>query len=63
MTGGTDEDSGSTLATADANLSGTRELLTVLKRLLRTRSPRLLTRASTEPPAGSWRTLQIRNSA
>ncbi|MFJ9006105.1 hypothetical protein [Streptomyces canus] len=63
MTGGTDEDSGSPLATADADLSGTRELLTVLKPLLRARSPSLLTRAATEPPAGSWRTLQIRKSA
>ncbi|MFF0162215.1 iron uptake transporter permease EfeU [Streptomyces sp. NPDC005263] len=42
LTGDTDEGSGSTLATADANLAGTRELLTVLKPLLTTRSPRLL---------------------
>ena len=42
LTGDTDEGSGSNLATADANLAGTRELLTVLRPLLTTRSPRLL---------------------
>ncbi|MFI9808402.1 iron uptake transporter permease EfeU [Streptomyces sp. NPDC052301] len=42
LTGDTDEGSGTNLATADANLSGTRELLTVLKPLLATRAPRLL---------------------
>ncbi|MFB7510340.1 EfeM/EfeO family lipoprotein, partial [Streptomyces broussonetiae] len=42
LTGDTDEGSGTNLATADANLSGTRELLTVLKPLLTTRAPKLL---------------------
>jgi high-affinity iron transporter len=42
LTGDTDEGSGTNLATADANLAGTRELLTVLRPLLTTRSPRLL---------------------
>ncbi|MFF7355899.1 iron uptake transporter permease EfeU [Streptomyces filipinensis] len=42
LTGDTDEGSGTNLATADANLAGTRELLTVLKPLLTTRAPRLL---------------------
>ncbi|MEU6352501.1 iron uptake transporter permease EfeU [Streptomyces sp. NPDC047072] len=42
LTGDTDEGSGTNLATADANLAGTRELLTVLKPLLTTRSPHLL---------------------
>jgi high-affinity iron transporter len=42
LTGDTDEGSGTDLATADANLAGTRELLTVLKPLLTTRSPHLL---------------------
>ncbi|WSQ06797.1 FTR1 family protein [Streptomyces sp. NBC_01231] len=42
LTGDTDEGSGTNLATADANLVGTRELLTVLKPLLTTRSPHLL---------------------
>ncbi|MGW1555595.1 iron uptake transporter permease EfeU [Streptomyces sp. NPDC002144] len=43
LTGDTDEGSGTNLATADANLAGTRELLTVLRPLLTTRSPHLLT--------------------
>ncbi|MGA5206816.1 iron uptake transporter permease EfeU [Streptomyces variegatus] len=42
LTGDTDQGSGTGLATADANLSGTRELLTVLRPLLTTRAPRLL---------------------
>ncbi|OLZ74567.1 iron permease [Streptomyces sp. IMTB 2501] len=42
LTGDTDEGSGTNLATADANLAGTRELLTVLKPLLTTRAPQLL---------------------
>ncbi|MBO4257802.1 iron uptake transporter permease EfeU [Streptomyces griseorubiginosus] len=42
LTGDTDEGSGTSLATADANLAGTRELLTVLRPLLTTRSPHLL---------------------
>ncbi|MER5548689.1 iron uptake transporter permease EfeU [Streptomyces sp. NPDC001118] len=42
LTGDTDEGSGTNLATADANLDGTRELLTVLKPLLSTRAPKLL---------------------
>ncbi|WP_369394017.1 iron uptake transporter permease EfeU [Streptomyces sp. CG1] len=42
LTGDTDEGSGTNLATADANLAGTRELLTVLKPLLTTRAPQVL---------------------
>ncbi|EST35989.1 iron uptake transporter permease EfeU [Streptomyces roseochromogenus] len=42
LTGDTDEGSGTNLATAEANLAGTRELLTVLKPLLTTRAPRVL---------------------
>lgn len=42
LTGDTDEGSGTNLATADANLAGTRELLTVLRPLLTTRAPHLL---------------------
>lgn len=42
LTGDTDEGSGTNLATADANLAGTRELLTVLRPLLTTRAPKLL---------------------
>ncbi|MFC1418022.1 iron uptake transporter permease EfeU [Streptacidiphilus cavernicola] len=43
LTGDTDEGSGSNLATAQANLAGTRELLTVLRPLITERSPALLT--------------------
>ncbi|MCW7940753.1 iron permease [Streptomyces hygroscopicus] len=43
LTGDTDQGSGTELATADANLAGTRELLTVLHPLLTTRAPQLLT--------------------
>ncbi|MET8246407.1 iron uptake transporter permease EfeU [Streptomyces sp. NPDC005202] len=42
LTGDADQGSGTELATADANLAGTRELLTVLKPLLTTRAPHLL---------------------
>ncbi|MFF8950675.1 iron uptake transporter permease EfeU [Streptomyces sp. NPDC014940] len=42
LTGDTDEGSGTNLATADANLAGTRELLTVLRPLLTSRAPHLL---------------------
>ncbi|SEP70280.1 high-affinity iron transporter [Streptomyces sp. yr375] len=42
LTGDTDEGSATNLATADANLAGTRELLTVLRPLLTSRSPHLL---------------------
>ncbi|MFJ4080845.1 iron uptake transporter permease EfeU [Streptomyces iakyrus] len=42
LTGDTDQGSGTGLATADANLAGTRELLVLLKPLLTTRAPRLL---------------------
>lgn len=42
LTGDTDEGSGSNLATAQANLAGTRELLTVLQPLIQARSPQLL---------------------
>ncbi|GAA3847052.1 FTR1 family protein [Streptomyces coacervatus] len=42
LTGDTDEGSGTNLATATANLAGTRELLTVLRPLLTTRAPKLL---------------------
>ncbi|MFC8147305.1 iron uptake transporter permease EfeU [Streptomyces paradoxus] len=42
LTGDTDQGSGTGLATADANLAGTRELLAVLRPLLTTRAPRLL---------------------
>ncbi|MFF5014633.1 iron uptake transporter permease EfeU [Streptomyces sp. NPDC001165] len=42
LTGDTDQGSGTGLATADANLAGTRELLTVLQPLLTSRAPRLL---------------------
>ncbi|MFI2205042.1 iron uptake transporter permease EfeU [Streptomyces sp. NPDC020192] len=42
LTGDTDEGSGTNLATAGANLDGTRELLTVLKPLLTSRAPKVL---------------------
>ncbi|MGK5694481.1 imelysin family protein, partial [Streptomyces sp. URMC 128] len=42
LTGDTDQGSGTALAAADANLAGTRELLTVLRPLLTTRAPHLL---------------------
>ncbi|MFJ9817728.1 iron uptake transporter permease EfeU [Streptomyces sp. NPDC101151] len=42
LTGDTDEGSGTNLATADANLAGTRQLVTVLKPLLTSRAPKLL---------------------
>lgn len=42
LTGDAGQGSGTELATADANLAGTRELLTVLRPLLTSRAPRLL---------------------
>ncbi|GHK01439.1 hypothetical protein SY2F82_32360 [Streptomyces sp. Y2F8-2] len=42
LTGHADQGSGTELATAEANLAGTRELLTVLRPLLTTRAPKLL---------------------
>ncbi|WP_329224886.1 iron uptake transporter permease EfeU [Streptomyces canus] len=42
LTGDADRGSGTELATADANLTGTRELLAVLRPLLATRAPHLL---------------------
>ncbi|MFF4487987.1 iron uptake transporter permease EfeU [Streptomyces sp. NPDC001544] len=42
LTGDADQGSGTGLATADANLAGTRELLTVLESLLTSRAPKLL---------------------
>ncbi|KUN09668.1 iron permease [Streptomyces yokosukanensis] len=48
LTGDTDEGSGTGLATADANLAGTRELLTVLKPLLTPRAPKLLQAVDTD---------------
>ncbi|MFD5340436.1 iron uptake transporter permease EfeU [Streptomyces hawaiiensis] len=42
LTGDTDQGSGTGLATADANLAGTRELLAVLRPLLTSRAPHLL---------------------
>ncbi|MFD7595537.1 iron uptake transporter permease EfeU [Kitasatospora sp. NPDC059812] len=44
LTGDTDQGSGTNLATTQANLAGTRELLTVLQPLLDERDPQLLTR-------------------
>ncbi|MEV7188886.1 iron uptake transporter permease EfeU [Kitasatospora sp. NPDC093102] len=44
LTGDTDQGSGTNLATAQANLAGTQELLTVLKPLLDERDPQVLTR-------------------
>ncbi|MHA6764104.1 iron uptake transporter permease EfeU [Streptacidiphilus sp. PAMC 29251] len=43
LTGDTDEGSGSNLATVQANLTGTQELLSVLRPLIAKRSPALLT--------------------
>jgi len=43
LTGDTDEGSGSSLATAQANLTGTQELLSALRPLIAQRSPTLLT--------------------
>ncbi|WP_275461124.1 iron uptake transporter permease EfeU [Streptomyces noursei] len=42
LTGDTDEGSGTNLATADANLAGTQELLNVLRPLIAKREPQLL---------------------
>ncbi|WP_225849498.1 iron uptake transporter permease EfeU [Streptomyces sp. HPF1205] len=43
LTGDTDEGSGTNLATANANLAGTKELLSVLRPLITERAPRQLT--------------------
>jgi high-affinity iron transporter len=48
LTGDTDEGSGSNLATADANLRGTRELLTVLRPLITARAPQQLTQVDAD---------------
>ncbi|MFF1301863.1 iron uptake transporter permease EfeU [Streptomyces sp. NPDC058307] len=48
LTGDADQGSGTELATADANLAGTRELLTVLRPLLTSRAPHLLTAVDTD---------------
>ncbi|WP_369185086.1 iron uptake transporter permease EfeU [Streptomyces sp. Y1] len=45
LTGDTDQGSGTNLATTQANLAGTQELLTVLKPLLDERDPQVLVRA------------------
>ncbi|MFJ9152347.1 iron uptake transporter permease EfeU [Streptomyces sp. NPDC102270] len=65
LTGDADQGSGTELATADANLAGTRELLTVLRPLLTGRAPHLLPTVDTDiarlqklldsaHPGGSW---------
>ncbi|MER7564510.1 iron uptake transporter permease EfeU [Streptomyces sp. NPDC097941] len=65
LTGDADQGSGTELATADANLAGTRELLTVLRPLLTSRAPHLLPTVDTDiarlqklldsaHPGGSW---------
>jgi high-affinity iron transporter len=66
LTGDVDYGSGSTLATAEANLAGTREVLTVIRPLIQARDPRGLTQidawldrfgavvASTKKPDGTW---------
>lgn len=48
LTGDADQGSGTELATADANLAGTRELLAVLRPLLTSRPPRLLPAVGTD---------------
>ncbi|MCX4852846.1 iron uptake transporter permease EfeU [Streptomyces canus] len=48
LTGDADQGSGTELATADANLTGTRELLAVLRPLLATRAPHLLPAADAD---------------
>ncbi|MFJ6701267.1 MULTISPECIES: iron uptake transporter permease EfeU [unclassified Streptomyces] len=48
LSGATDEGSGTNLATADAELAGTRELLTVLTPLLTSRAPHLLPALDTD---------------
>jgi high-affinity iron transporter len=55
LTGDTDQGSGTGLATADANLAGTRELLTVLRPLLTARAPHLL--PTVDADIGRLRTL------
>ncbi|MGK4583864.1 iron uptake transporter permease EfeU [Kitasatospora sp. HPMI-4] len=66
LTGDTDQGSGTNLATAQANVAGTKELLTVLQPLLQPRAPELLTRIdagmaqigglldAAHRPDGSW---------
>jgi high-affinity iron transporter len=70
LTGDTDEGSGTNLATAEANLAGTRELLTLLQPLIQQRSPQLLDTvnagmkrvgdllAGAHRPDGSWTPVQ-----
>lgn len=70
LSGDTDEGSGTNLATAEANVAGTRELLTVLQPLIQTRSPQLLDTVNAEMlrvgdllaaahhPDGSWTPVQ-----
>jgi high-affinity iron transporter len=48
LTGDADQGSGTEFATADANLTGTRELLAVLRPLLTSRAPRLLPTVDTD---------------
>jgi high-affinity iron transporter len=66
LTGDADYGSGTTLATADANLAGTREVLTVIRPLVQARDPRGLARIDTwldrfgavlttaKQPDGTW---------
>ncbi|MER5641611.1 iron uptake transporter permease EfeU [Kitasatospora sp. NPDC002227] len=66
LTGDTDQGSGTNLATAQANLAGTQELLTVLQPLVKQRSPELLAKidagvarvgallTAAHQPDGSW---------
>ncbi|KJK59696.1 iron uptake transporter permease EfeU [Saccharothrix sp. ST-888] len=66
LTGDTDQGSGTNLATVQANVVGTKELLTVLQPLLRSRAPELLTEVdagmiringlldAAHHPDGSW---------
>ncbi len=66
LTGDTDQGSGTNLATAQANVAGTQELLTVLQPLIKQRSPELLTKVdagmlrvnalltAAHKPDGSW---------
>ncbi|MCC9309024.1 FTR1 family protein [Kitasatospora sp. RB6PN24] len=70
LSGDTDEGSGSNLATAEANVAGTRELLTVLQPLIQARNPQLLDTvnggmkrvgdllAAARHPDGSWTPVQ-----
>ncbi|GAA1982929.1 iron uptake transporter permease EfeU [Kitasatospora viridis] len=70
LSGDTDEGSGTNLATAQANLAGTRELLTVLQPLIQARGPQLLDTvnadfkrladlvAAAQHPDGGWTPVQ-----